>query len=163
MDALFFVAGFLSAVAIEWVKAWLDRRQALDIRREDRVDRHREFQRETLLALSESLSDLSHATVDVFSYRTSAERALERSAAGGRLPAEMHAAVQKANARVLQNEVRVEDEETRTLCREYRFAAMSMTSLDTAVTSGALIEAVQKYQPLHDRIGVLIRGLTAPP
>jgi hypothetical protein len=156
------VIGFLTKSLTDLLQ---DRRTAereknarLHARKEANCDRRWTFQRETLLALQESLMELARVTAEVHSSR---EEAFDKVGSWVKvIPSEVAEAARQCRSRTTMLIVRVEDDQVRHLGQRFRGAStevMIAQSKDSAIQH--MMAMLNEFETVNKRIGELLRSL----
>jgi len=137
-----------------------DRQAAREAKREELEQRHREFQRQTLLKLQEALHDLGRVYgeehhADVMHGRKQGSWR-PRAILGEEL--NLRAAATERRVNILAS--RVDDEGVRALAARMREAGSRLTFANSEDESFALLQSsIEPFGPLNDRIGEILRRL----
>lgn len=145
-----FFLGALSTVLIEFVRGQFERRQRKGDRRDD-------FQRETLLALQDTLYEMTKLTVDSGLHR---KKHLEATGAwkGVAMPADYWDGIREGTLQVPKLIVRVDDDDARGHASNFLDALIPIQGAsDLAEWERLWIVAHGHLTKANDRIGELLR------
>jgi hypothetical protein len=155
--------GYLIAAVTEYLRDQRARTREREARAEARklqlFERRSDFQRETLLTLQEAVLQLARAAgrahhLDEMEFRKTGKW-------GGNLyPEDLDNAAHDASVKTLMYMMRVRDDDVRELMKKFREHANQVGICRSREQSTqAIQEAIAVSEPLHERIGLILRKL----
>jgi hypothetical protein len=157
------LVGFLASSAIEWFRdrrtLKREREARESMRREKRADRRGDFQRETLLALQDSLLELGRSNgeiyhLDLIAYHRTGEFVRQR------ISEELNERNRLANGRTSVLTSRVRDVAVREMIQTFSdYANVETMSRDLDEAREAANLGIRLFVKINERIGELLRKL----